>query len=104
MNYSSTFECYVCVLYVSVFSPELEELLMEGLLLQVTLPELQSFYQALLSCCFPSQCALQSSEHDHQYHIAQDSSLTCKSSHQATVLVSMLTKRGKHKSLERDLI
>ncbi|XP_052465672.1 lysine-specific demethylase 5B isoform X2 [Carassius gibelio] len=51
---------------------ELEELLVEGLLLQVTLPELQQLYSSLLSRFSPSQHSLQSSEHDHQYHIAQD--------------------------------
>ncbi|KTG33293.1 hypothetical protein cypCar_00011405 [Cyprinus carpio] len=53
---------------------ELEELLVEGLLLQVTLPELQQLYSSLLNRFSPSQHSLQSSEHDHQYHIAQDKS------------------------------
>uniref|UniRef100_A0A8B9RKK6 [histone H3]-trimethyl-L-lysine(4) demethylase n=1 Tax=Astyanax mexicanus TaxID=7994 RepID=A0A8B9RKK6_ASTMX len=67
---------YLTVLYVcvSVLSPELEELLVEGLLLQVTLPELQQLYQGLLSRFSPFHHLLQSSEHDHQYHIAQDRS------------------------------
>ncbi|XP_051767715.1 lysine (K)-specific demethylase 5Ba isoform X1 [Ctenopharyngodon idella] len=55
-------------------SAELEELLVEGLLLQVTLPELQQLYSNLLSRLLPSQHSMQSSEHDHQYHIAQDRS------------------------------
>lgn len=53
---------------------ELEELLVEGLLMQVTLPELQLLYSSLLNRFSPSQHSLQSSEHDHQYHIAQDRS------------------------------
>uniref|UniRef100_A0A671RF92 [histone H3]-trimethyl-L-lysine(4) demethylase n=1 Tax=Sinocyclocheilus anshuiensis TaxID=1608454 RepID=A0A671RF92_9TELE len=53
---------------------ELEELLVEGLLMQVTLPELQQLYRSLLNRFSPSQHSLQSSEHDHQYHIAQDRS------------------------------
>uniref|UniRef100_A0A8C1FG75 [histone H3]-trimethyl-L-lysine(4) demethylase n=1 Tax=Cyprinus carpio carpio TaxID=630221 RepID=A0A8C1FG75_CYPCA len=53
---------------------ELEELLVEGLLMQVTLPELQQLYSSLLNRFSPSQHSLQSSEHDHQYHIAQDRS------------------------------
>uniref|UniRef100_A0A8C2GUX3 [histone H3]-trimethyl-L-lysine(4) demethylase n=1 Tax=Cyprinus carpio TaxID=7962 RepID=A0A8C2GUX3_CYPCA len=48
---------------------ELEELLVEGLLMQVTLPELQQLYSSLLNRFSPSQHSLQSSEHDHQYHI-----------------------------------
>uniref|UniRef100_A0A8B9LDY0 [histone H3]-trimethyl-L-lysine(4) demethylase n=1 Tax=Astyanax mexicanus TaxID=7994 RepID=A0A8B9LDY0_ASTMX len=58
---------YLTVLYVcvSVLSPELEELLVEGLLLQVTLPELQQLYQGLLSRFSPFHHLLQSSEHDH---------------------------------------
>lgn len=79
--------CVFCVCCVSVLSPELEELLVEGLLLQVALPELQQLYQGLLNRFFPSQHALQSSEHDHQYHIAQDSSLTYKSPAQGKVQV-----------------
>ncbi|XP_051532349.1 lysine-specific demethylase 5B-like isoform X1 [Myxocyprinus asiaticus] len=55
-------------------SAELEELLVEGLLLQVNLPELQHLYSSLLNRFTPSQHSLQSSEHDHQYHIAQDRS------------------------------
>uniref|UniRef100_A0A672SZ52 [histone H3]-trimethyl-L-lysine(4) demethylase n=1 Tax=Sinocyclocheilus grahami TaxID=75366 RepID=A0A672SZ52_SINGR len=47
----------------------LEELLVEGLLMQVTLPELQQLYSSLLNRFSPSQHSLQSSEHDHQYHI-----------------------------------
>ncbi|XP_060765954.1 lysine (K)-specific demethylase 5Ba isoform X3 [Neoarius graeffei] len=66
-------------------SPELDELLVEGLLLQVTLPELQHLYQGLLSRFFPSQHALQSSKHDHQYHIAQDSNLTYKNPPQSKI-------------------
>lgn len=85
MHYSSIFECVLSVLFVSALSPELEELLVEGLLLQVTLPELQNLYQGLISQCFPSQHVLQSSKHDHQYHIAQDSSLTYKSPPQVQV-------------------
>ncbi|XP_046730827.1 lysine (K)-specific demethylase 5Ba isoform X1 [Silurus meridionalis] len=69
---------------LSVLSPEIEELLVEGLLLQVTLPELQHFYQGLLSRFCPSH-SIQSSDHDHQYHIAQDSSLNYKSSPQGKV-------------------
>ncbi|KAI7795195.1 lysine (K)-specific demethylase 5Ba [Triplophysa rosa] len=53
---------------------ELEELLVEGLLLQVTLPELQQLYSNLINRFSPPQHSLQSSEHDHQYHIAQDKS------------------------------
>uniref|UniRef100_A0A673HDD9 [histone H3]-trimethyl-L-lysine(4) demethylase n=1 Tax=Sinocyclocheilus rhinocerous TaxID=307959 RepID=A0A673HDD9_9TELE len=53
---------------------ELEELLVEGLLMQVTLPELQQLYSSLLNRFSPSQHSLQSSVHDHQYHIAQDRS------------------------------
>lgn len=53
---------------------ELEELLVEGLLLQVTLPELQQLYSNLINRFSPPQHSLQSSEHDHQYHIAQDRS------------------------------
>uniref|UniRef100_A0A672QHZ6 [histone H3]-trimethyl-L-lysine(4) demethylase n=1 Tax=Sinocyclocheilus grahami TaxID=75366 RepID=A0A672QHZ6_SINGR len=60
-------------------SVELEELLVEGLLLQVTLPELQQLYSSLLNRFLPSQHSLQSSEHDHQYHIAQDRSPPHKS-------------------------
>lgn len=60
-----------CVLELSA---ELEELLVEGLLLQVTLPELQQLYSSLINRFSPSQHSLQSSEHDHQYHIAQDRS------------------------------
>uniref|UniRef100_A0A673HVW5 [histone H3]-trimethyl-L-lysine(4) demethylase n=1 Tax=Sinocyclocheilus rhinocerous TaxID=307959 RepID=A0A673HVW5_9TELE len=60
-------------------SAELEELLVEGLLLQVTLPELQQLYSSLLNRFLPSQHSLQSSEHDHQYHIAQDRSPPHKS-------------------------
>uniref|UniRef100_A0A8C2DDG2 [histone H3]-trimethyl-L-lysine(4) demethylase n=1 Tax=Cyprinus carpio TaxID=7962 RepID=A0A8C2DDG2_CYPCA len=52
----------------------MQELLVEGLLLQVTLPELQQLYSSLLNRFSPSQHSLQSSEHDHQYHIAQDKS------------------------------
>ncbi|KAK2821365.1 hypothetical protein Q7C36_020708 [Tachysurus vachellii] len=66
---------------LSVLRPELEELLVEGLLLQVTLPELQHLYQGF----FPSQHALQSSEHDHQYHIAQDSSMIYKTPPQGKI-------------------
>ncbi|RXN38019.1 lysine-specific demethylase 5B-like protein [Labeo rohita] len=55
-------------------SAELEDLLVEGLLQQVTLPELQPLYSSLLNRFLPSQNSLQSSEHDHQYHIAQDRS------------------------------
>lgn len=72
---------------VSALSPELDELLVEGLLLQVTLPELQHLYQGLLSRFFPSQHALQSSKHDHQYHIAQDSNLTYKNPPQSKIQV-----------------
>uniref|UniRef100_A0A4W4F2A6 [histone H3]-trimethyl-L-lysine(4) demethylase n=1 Tax=Electrophorus electricus TaxID=8005 RepID=A0A4W4F2A6_ELEEL len=50
-------------------SSELEDLLVEGLLLQVTLPELQQLYQGFLNQLSPSHHSLQSSEHDHQYHI-----------------------------------
>ncbi|XP_036415600.1 lysine (K)-specific demethylase 5Ba isoform X1 [Colossoma macropomum] len=64
---------------LSVLSPDLEELLAEGLLLQVTLPELQQLYQGLLSRFSPSHHSLQSSEHDHQYYIAQDRSPPHKS-------------------------
>lgn len=76
-----------CVCCVLALSPELEELLVEGLLLQVTLPELQHLYQGLLNRFFPSQHALQSSEHDHQYYIAQDSSLIYKSPPQGKIQV-----------------
>nr|XP_055039906.1 lysine (K)-specific demethylase 5Ba isoform X2 [Misgurnus anguillicaudatus] len=61
-------------------STELEELLVEGLLLQVTLPELQQLYSNLINRFSPPQHSLQSSEHDHQYHIAQDRSPPHKSS------------------------
>uniref|UniRef100_A0A672QI36 [histone H3]-trimethyl-L-lysine(4) demethylase n=1 Tax=Sinocyclocheilus grahami TaxID=75366 RepID=A0A672QI36_SINGR len=64
---------------VTELSVELEELLVEGLLLQVTLPELQQLYSSLLNRFLPSQHSLQSSEHDHQYHIAQDRSPPHKS-------------------------
>ncbi|TRY59713.1 hypothetical protein DNTS_002507 [Danionella cerebrum] len=59
---------------LSELSPDLEELLVEGLLLQVTLPELQQLYSSLINRFSLSQHSLQSSEHDHQYHIAQDRS------------------------------
>uniref|UniRef100_A0A3B4E1W0 [histone H3]-trimethyl-L-lysine(4) demethylase n=1 Tax=Pygocentrus nattereri TaxID=42514 RepID=A0A3B4E1W0_PYGNA len=61
---------YLCF----ILSPDQEELLAEGLLLQVTLPELQQLYQGLLSWFSPSHHSFQSSEHDHQYYIAQDRS------------------------------
>ncbi|XP_062843106.1 lysine (K)-specific demethylase 5Ba [Trichomycterus rosablanca] len=63
----------------SALSPEIEELLVEGLLLQVTLPELHHLYQGLLSSLCPCQHSLQSSEHDHQYYIAQNRNPTHKS-------------------------
>uniref|UniRef100_A0A4W4F4E0 [histone H3]-trimethyl-L-lysine(4) demethylase n=1 Tax=Electrophorus electricus TaxID=8005 RepID=A0A4W4F4E0_ELEEL len=56
---------------LSGLSSELEDLLVEGLLLQVTLPELQQLYQGFLNQLSPSHHSLQSSEHDHQYHILQ---------------------------------
>uniref|UniRef100_A0A673HTI9 [histone H3]-trimethyl-L-lysine(4) demethylase n=1 Tax=Sinocyclocheilus rhinocerous TaxID=307959 RepID=A0A673HTI9_9TELE len=59
---------------VTELSAELEELLVEGLLLQVTLPELQQLYSSLLNRFLPSQHSLQSSEHDHQYHILEKNS------------------------------
>lgn len=107
MNFSIIFKCVLCVLYVTVLSPELEELLVEGLLLQVTLPELQHLYQGLLSSAFPSQHALQSSEHDHQYHITQDTSLTYKSPPQNMVQVSphvFSYFKEKPKPLQRNII
>ncbi|XP_066526984.1 lysine (K)-specific demethylase 5Ba [Hoplias malabaricus] len=70
---SSFYMQHPCIT-LTVLSPELEELLVEGLLLQVTLPELQQLYQCLLNQFSPSHYSLQSSEHDHQYHIAQDRS------------------------------
>uniref|UniRef100_A0A673HL12 [histone H3]-trimethyl-L-lysine(4) demethylase n=1 Tax=Sinocyclocheilus rhinocerous TaxID=307959 RepID=A0A673HL12_9TELE len=60
---------------VTELSAELEELLVEGLLLQVTLPELQQLYSSLLNRFLPSQHSLQSSEHDHQYHIKEPEKL-----------------------------
>ncbi|XP_030632475.1 lysine (K)-specific demethylase 5Ba isoform X3 [Chanos chanos] len=63
---------------LSGLSVELEELMVEGLLLQVTLPEMQQLYHSLRYRLCSSQTnwhpSLQSSEHDHQYHIAQDRS------------------------------
>uniref|UniRef100_A0A671PMH8 [histone H3]-trimethyl-L-lysine(4) demethylase n=1 Tax=Sinocyclocheilus anshuiensis TaxID=1608454 RepID=A0A671PMH8_9TELE len=44
---------------VTELSAELEELLVEGLLLQVTLPELQQLYSSLLNRFLPSQHSLQ---------------------------------------------
>ncbi|XP_022538378.2 lysine (K)-specific demethylase 5Ba [Astyanax mexicanus] len=79
---------------LSVLSPELEELLVEGLLLQVTLPELQQLYQGLLSRFSPFHHLLQSSEHDHQYHIAQDRSPL----HRSPPHKSPLNRSPPHKS------
>ncbi|KAK3512856.1 hypothetical protein QTP70_028920 [Hemibagrus guttatus] len=94
---------------LSVLSPELEELLVEGLLLQVTLPELQHLYQGLLSRFFPSHHALQSNEHDHQYHIAQDSIMIYKTLPQGKVQelelqkVSEKLEKNPKRHLEKEL-
>lgn len=41
--------CYVSLSFTLAISPELDELMMEAQLLQVSLPEIQELYQALFT-------------------------------------------------------
>jgi histone demethylase JARID1 len=53
---------------MQVLGPELEELMVEGFLLQVTLPETEQLYTSLLHCLLPPPKSPSEKDHHHHHH------------------------------------